>query len=193
MTDDTDDNIMERLRTQLTERCIEKVSRYAKKRCQLLARYGVRVDDLVQHLVCDAITDTALNIRGWNRTTPLTSHLRYVIHSRTSDLLTHARKFPASEVNDAIADPTTDIAVALMRADTTRKFLSALTQVANDNNDPLVAQLIDVYADGITQRARVAMALGISIQKYDATRKRLARLLTHVPDELRGQARQIVG
>lgn len=166
---------------------LDRVRRYAQKRCRMLSRAGVRVDGLADQLVSDALADTTTRKSHWPDERPLAIHLCGLIRGRTRAMALHARRFPTVDVPDVTAP--TDIEANTIRKDAVQKLITALRALATTRSDVLVVELLSAYANETTERRDVANALGISETHYDAVRNRLDRLIGKLPDDLQADAR----
>jgi len=106
-------------------------------------------------------------------------------------MVVHARRFPATVDASEVADAT-DIEAQTIRKDVACKVVSTLRSLATSRDDALLLRVLDVYADGATERRDVAAELGITERQYDNARDRLERLITRIPDELRTDAEDVM-
>lgn len=71
--------------------------------------------------------------------------------------------------------------------------LQAVITAADAKSDAEVALMVEMYQSGVTDRAGVAAALGLTLPQYDAARRRLDTICKHLPDALQAQVRLMLG
>ncbi len=69
----------------------------------------------------------------------------------------------------------------------------AVIAAANAKGDVEVALIVELYEGGVTDRADVAAALGLTLPQYDAARRRLDTICKRLPEALRAEVRLMIG
>jgi hypothetical protein len=193
---------------QATRDLIERLTRYARRRAQMIVRVGRKVDPLyARELVQDAIGDTLEGRRSWDpaRTT-LLAHLMGVVHSRSGHDLVRAATFRHRSLDDSADDNSVDgrpleaeashafarhagapeeliVSHARRAVDEIRRACSA------DRN---LFQLLDAFENGKVERRDVMEFTGMSAKTYDNARHRLFRLVAKLPAELHESAAELL-
>lgn len=178
-----------------------KVCAYTSQRVKVLAQAGYPVDpDLVERLVSDALTDTAIGKCRWDPARcALTTHLCGVIRGRTHKRILRNRKFRYLSTSshgggDRMFDEAVTLgeqesaAVAAMRTEATRRFLDALVSAAEKKGDADVLAILGAFRAGLEARAEVVEHLGMKRKQYDRARERMARLIQRLPEDVREDA-----
>ena len=159
---------------QLDADLIDRVEAYARKRCIMLARWGLSADP--EDLTQAAIESTISGGRTWSpERYSLYHHLCGVIGGRSVALLKHARKFRRErlglrgergdetdpiETAASLQIPSGNPQSAMLDADLAHRTVAELLSMAEANHDKQVIAIINAYAEGITERADVAAHLG---------------------------------
>ena len=145
----------------------------------------------------DAISDTATGVRTFNPNAVATStHIIGVVRNRVRDRLNRAniaRMAPLVEEGETggvpkLASPE-DAEKLVERLDLISRGLEALTKMAKENDDGEVLDLLAAFELGITGRADLAEATGMSVQGVTNAKKRLKRLVDKLPQQLRSDVK----
>ena len=192
---------MDAIEAALTHSVWQRVSAFARRRCQLLSKAGLPADP--EELTMSAISDTTLGEREWKPDQcALHVHLCGVIRSRTSAAIERSlrvRYVPVGGRSEGVADRVEEAVVAaaprqsnpeaeLIHGDLARQTVAALTALASESNDRQVLQILEAWGEGLIEREGVANHLGISIKKCKNARERLMRMADKLPEELRWEA-----
>ena len=173
-------------KAQATEDMMEDVYGYVARRATWIQhQQGRRSPGLIRELIQDALGDTFAGIVRWDPSRyPLALHLKMVIRSRLSHEYERAEQFMHSSLVDAdelearSLDPSFDAYVD--------EFAARLRHLAGD--DDAVLAILDAYLDGITERAKICRATGLTKANYHNAHRRLKRLAEHLPEHLRAAA-----
>lgn len=173
-----------------------KLKRFARMRANMVALAGRRVDEFyVEELVSDAIADTLAGVLAWHpERVSLDKHLVDAIGSRTRHDYVQALRRPHLSIDLGDAEPSllADVEAALAEtrteADTdlrsaTARALHEIRSVAVNDND--VLRLVDAYVAGVEKKTDVRLESGLSSKRYEASRKRLHRIVRDLPTEIR--------
>jgi hypothetical protein len=200
---------LDHLETVLTDKVMERAYRYARKRVELLARCGLPIEPgLAQHLLTDAVSDTALGDAFWDpERCELFVHLCGVIRFRTRDMLERAQKYrhepldkPSESMGgsgiEAEASASAhrgDAENATITVDLATQVSDLLYASAEMKADPIVRRILDAYGEGVTGRREVAERAGLSLKQFDAARNRLDRMVRKLPEQLAADAAESMG
>jgi len=190
---------IEAFEAQASTELYTRLKRFARARAGLVAYGGRVVDDFyVNELVQDALDDTFGGVLRWEpERGPLELFLIAAIHSRTRHDYAHAVNFPHERLDSGPSSRSTlaDTEVALAqrsgddgsrRGSATERVLDHLKEHAL--KDPDVLQLLALYGDTITKKADIMRAAGWNSKRYEATRKRMIRLVQQLPNDVRDAA-----
>ena len=173
------------------DRVLDMIVGYTRK---LLLRLGFSSEDAdVTELVWDAVSDTATGVRTYNpNAVAASTHIIGVVRNRVRDRLNReniARMVPLVEegkTGGVPKPPSTEDAEKLVeRRDLIRRGLEALTKMAKESDDGEVLDLLAAFELGITRRADLAEATGMSVQGVTNAKKRLERMVDKLPQQLR--------
>jgi hypothetical protein len=173
-----------------------KIKRFARMRANMVGLTGRRIDEFyVQELVGDAIADTLAGVLAWHpERVSLEKHLLDAIGSRTRHDYVQAQRRPHLSLDPGEAEPSlmADVEVALaesrheastdLRSVTARAIHEIRSVAANDND---VLRLVDAYVAGADKKMDVRQESGLSSKRYEASRKRLHRIVRDLPTEIR--------
>ena len=201
----TNEEFFENLQRSLTSEVLKKVLQYAVRRCEYLSCMGIATEpNLAEHLVADAISDTATGDRTWNpETCNLSTHLCGVIRSRTSDWVDRHKRNPHAQFEDAEINHSgassrnpPPAVTSITVGETAKAVLQTLWDMAQGDDgdaDEDVRLLLLAYIDGLEKRRQIIDEMEMTERQYDNARKRLHRLIARLPKALRDDARQIIG
>lgn len=179
----------------------QKLKRFARMRANMVAHAGRRIDELyVRELVQDAIEDTLEGILAWHpERVTLDKHLYDSIRSRTRHDYVQALNFPHHSFDAASASPSlmADVESSLhatgpatasadVRSAAERALTELRRQAANDTD---VLRLLDAYVAEAVKKVDVMRVSSLTSKRYEAARKRLQRLVLHLPTEVREAVR----
>ena len=181
---------------QLTGEMTASLRIYAKKRAEWIQRTTKRHDTyLARELYQDAVTDTWLGDVAWDPAkVPLELHLRRTIRSRSAARMEHLVQFPEDRVRKLKLDMETKMSSAMEvrqgTGPTLARFLDdvvgKLYELAGDDTE--VIQILDCFANDQIERREIMRATGLDRLTYHNARRRLVRLVEHLPNDLREQA-----
>lgn len=190
---------------QLSAKARRRVTAFARRRTQMIARAGEPVaNDEPSILVQDAITDTWIGVVpvSWgieaNPEQPeqpeqkIEIHLRKLIGRRTWSRLARARKRIRVAL-EVFADGAVDGGPVRLRADASLGRARLVRRLGGELReraigDPQMLTLLDAYQAGADTPREVMKLTGWSRQDFLNVRRRLDRMLATVPDELRTAA-----
>ena len=177
---------------QATQDMMDDVYGYVARRATWIEhQQGRRAPGLIREMIQDAIGDTFAGIVTWDPSRcSLALHLKSVIRSRLSHEFDRAEHF--EHVTDAAeADVHEVMAVNSATTDPifekyAEDFEAHLRGLAADDQPVLV--LIDTYLGGLTERAQICRATGMTKSVYHNAHRRLKRLADNLPEQLRSAA-----
>ncbi|MEO8548530.1 MAG: hypothetical protein ABI678_01085, partial [Kofleriaceae bacterium] len=141
----------------------------------------------------DAIDDTFAVVLAWDpaRVT-LERHLQAAIHSRTRHDYVHALHF-RKERNDLGKRSTlAEVETTLARtrgdpeAGATERVLAELRDLAV--KDPDVLEMLRLFGEQVIKKDEIVQETGWNTKRYQATRKRMLRLVEQIPSDVRAAA-----
>lgn len=181
---------------------------YAYKRVEMVSIAGVQVDDdYVNALVQDAIGDTASGRIRWRfERVSLANHLKDTIRLRTTRQIARAGKFrhhsieASADDGDADERPTEVEASLALRSGTEDRDDLAVSDVVAQVFDAIAVELHDdasalailgAYRLQLTERSEVLEHTGLGEDEYHNARRRFARAVLRLPEELRVAAAEV--
>lgn len=184
---------IEAFETQADDALYERVRRYARVRSRLVAYGGRVVDDLyIDELVQDAIDDTFAGVLAWDpaRVT-LERHLQAAIHSRTRHDYVHALNFRKERIDLGKRSTLADVETALQQSrgppeGSTDRVLANLRELAA--KDPDVIEMLRLFGEQVIKKEEIVSETGWNTKRYQATRKRMLRLVAQLPNDVREAA-----
>jgi hypothetical protein len=185
---------IEAFEAQANDALYERVRRYARVRSRLVAYGGRVVDDLyIDELVQDAIDDTFAGVLAWDpaRVT-LDRHLMGAIHSRTRHDYVHALNFRKERIDLGKRSTLAEVETALERtrgdpeAGATERALAELRGLAV--KDPDVIEMLRLFGEQVIKKDEIVRETGWNTKRYQATRKRMLRLVAQLPNDVREAA-----
>jgi hypothetical protein len=127
-------------------------------------------------------------VLGWDpaRVT-LERHLQCAIHSRTRHDYVHALRFrheridtrASHEVERALAHSERD----MEQRSSAERVLAELRTLAV--RDPDVIEMLRLFGDRLTKKEDIVQETGWNTKRYQATRKRMLRLVQQLPSDVR--------
>jgi hypothetical protein len=196
-------------RAQATAETFASALGYAYKRAEVVALAGVQVDDdYVNALVQDAIGDTASGRIRWRfDRVSLANHIKDTIRLRTTRQIARAGKFRHQSIeasaDDGEADerPTEVEASLALRSGSADRDDVAVSDVVVQVFDAISGQLVgdsaalailDAYRNQLTDRREVMEHTGFDEDQYHNARRRFARAVLKLPEELRSAAAEVM-
>lgn len=181
-------------KAQATQDMMDDVYGYVAKRATWIEhQQGRRAPGLIREMIQDALGDTFAGIVTWDPSRcSLALHLKSVIRSRLSHELERAEQFAHVGVDDA---PEVDVSAVMERSAKTtdpkldeyvEEFARRLRDLASD--DEAVLALLESYLSGVTERAQICRATGMTKAAYHNAHRRLKRLADKLPEHLRAAA-----
>jgi len=168
-----------------TPKVQKAVLNFARKRVTMMASAGIQIQaSHAEHIVADAVSDTAIGSLTWRRGVPFSTHLFAVVRSRTAKLVAHTQRFrcvpivpgkhPTFEEGKAIgslisASPYEKFADAELLQHY-RTFLECESALRKDD---VALDILRHYAQGYETRAEISRRVGIDLQTFDRARERL--------------------
>jgi len=173
-----------------------RVLKYAIRRVRMVADAGIPVaNDEPDIMVADAMTDTLTGVVTWDRQYPFSYHLCSVIRTRTSNQIKRATRrvhvsLEAAADHDAVLTlesrhggefPGPD---SLLESARVAHQLYGTIRKGSVQDAPLMA-LLDAYTTERSKPREVMELTGMTRAEFLNARRRLDRLLTRIPPELR--------
>ncbi|HET9989441.1 MAG TPA: hypothetical protein VFQ65_13010 [Kofleriaceae bacterium] len=184
---------IEAFEAQATEELYQRVKRYARVRARLVAHAGRPIDELYSNdLVQDAIGDTFDGVLAWDpERVTLERHLQCAIHSRTRHEYVHALRFRQERIDLGARKTLAEVETTLARArgepeDASDRVLAELHQLAV--RDPDVIEMLRLFGEQVIKKDDIVRATGWNTKRYQATRKRMLRLVQQLPNDVREAA-----
>jgi len=184
---------IEAFEAQATEELYQRVKRYARVRARLVAYAGRPIDELyINDLVQDAIGDTFDGVLAWDpERVTLERHLQCAIHSRTRHDYVHALRFRQERIDTGSRKTLAEVETTLARArgepeDASDRVLAELHQLAV--RDPDVIEMLRLFGAQVIKKDDIVRATGWNTKRYQATRKRMLRLVQQLPNDVREAA-----
>ena len=179
---------------QATDDMMDDVYCYVAKRATWIEhRQGRRTPGLIREMIQDALGDTFAGIVTWDPSRcSLALHLKTVIRSRLSHELDRAEQFEHINAADASEAEIHDVLDADSKTtdpkleEYVEEFEKRLRLLAAD--DHAVLTLLDAYLAGLTERAPICRATGMTKLTYHNAHRRLKRLADNLPEHLRASA-----
>jgi len=179
---------------QLTGEMVASVMIYAKKRAEWIQRITKRHDNyLARELYQDAVTDTWLGDVKWHPAkVPLELHLKRTIRSRSAARVEHLVQFPEDRVRTLKLEMETKMSDAMEVGQATDltsyvdDVVAQLYELAGDDTE--VVQILDCFANDQIERRDIMRVTGLDRLAYHIARRRLVRLVEHLPNDLRERA-----
>jgi len=181
-------------KAQATQDMMDDVYGYVAKRATWIEhQQGRRTPGLIREMIQDALGDTFAGIVTWDPSRcPLALHLKSVIRSRLSHEFERAEQFAHVGVDDASEVELSEVMGA--PGSTTdgkleeyvEEFERRLRELARDD-EPVLA-LLDNYLAGVSERAQICRATGMTKAAYHNAHRRLKRLADNLPEHLRAAA-----
>jgi hypothetical protein len=179
-------------RAQATPEMIDDVVAYTASHASCVAYLnGRRTPATVFEMVQDSLGDTFAGVVTWHPDRcSLGMHLKSVIRSRLShefERAEHLKHVSLPDVGDRRATEAIAIDAAPSATGRKNRFAEEFTErlrALADGDEP-VLQLIECYCDGITERRKVCRATGMTTTTFHNADRRLQRLVTNLPEELR--------
>jgi hypothetical protein len=184
---------IEAFEAQATDELYQRVKRYARVRARLVAYGGRVVDELyINDLVQDAIGDTFDGVLAWDpERVTLERHLQCAIHSRTRHDYVHALRFRQERIDTGARKTLAEVEVTLARTrgdpdDSGERVIAELHQLAA--RDPDVIEMLRLFGDQVIKKDDIVRETGWNTKRYQATRKRMLRLVQQLPNDVREAA-----
>lgn len=185
---------MDAFESQLGERAISAMVRFASRRLRGVAKLGGVVDALTpRELVLDILEDVFAGTIAWS---PANESLRDIVErtikSRTYHLRKHAKQFQRTPLDTSTEGGTVAMVEQLTLAPTGQaiesrqlatRVLHELHAMADEDAD--IQRLLAAYEQGAQHKSDVLELTGMAARTYDRTRKRLNRLVVRISPELR--------
>jgi len=184
---------IEAFEAQATDDLYLRLKRYARARARLVAHAGRAIDDqYANDLVQDAIGDTFDGVLAWDpERVTLERHLQCAIHSRTRHDYVHAIRFRQERIDLGHKKTLAEVETTLARArgepeDTGARVLAELSQLAV--RDPDVIEMLRLFGEQVIKKDDIVRETGWNTKRYQATRKRMLRLVQQLPNDVREAA-----
>ncbi|HEY6040090.1 MAG TPA: hypothetical protein VIV58_37665 [Kofleriaceae bacterium] len=187
---------IEAFEAQATEDLYLRLKRYARARARLVAHAGRPIDQqYTNDLVQDAIGDTFDGVLAWDpERVTLERHLQCAIHSRTRHDYVHAIRFRQERIDPGAQGgrkTLAEVETTLARArgepeDAGARVLAELSQLAA--RDPDVIEMLRLFGDQVIKKEDIVRETGWNTKRYQATRKRMLRLVQQLPNDVREAA-----
>lgn len=187
---------IEAFEAQATEDLYLRLKRYARARARLVAHAGRPIDQqYTNDLVQDAIGDTFDGVLAWDpERVTLERHLQCAIHSRTRHDYVHAIRFRQERIDPGaqggrktLAEVETTLARARGEPEAAgARVLAELGQLAA--RDPDVIEMLRLFGDQVIKKEDIVRETGWNTKRYQATRKRMLRLVQQLPNDVREAA-----
>jgi len=184
---------IEAFEAQATEDLYLRIKRYARARARLVAHAGRPIDEqYTNDLVQDAIGDTFDGVLAWDpERVTLERHLQCAIHSRTRHDYVHAIRFRQERIDLGAKKTLAEVETTLARArgepeDAGARVLAALHQLAA--RDPDVIEMLRLFGEQVIKKEDIVRETGWNTKRYQATRKRMLRLVQQLPNDVREAA-----
>ena len=184
---------IEAFEAQATDDLYLRVKRYARARARLVAHAGRAIDDqYANDLVQDAIGDTFDGVLAWDpERVTLERHLQCAIHSRTRHEYVHAIRFRQERIDLGGKKTLAEVETTLARArgepeDTGARVLAELRRLAV--RDPDVIEMLRLFGEQVIKKDDIVRETGWNTKRYQATRKRMLRLVQQLPNDVREAA-----
>lgn len=178
---------------QANEALYERVRRYARVRSRLVSYGGRLVDDLyIDELVQDAIDDTLDGVIAWDPARcDLARHLMMAIHSRTRHDYVHALNFRKERIDLGKRSTLAEVETTLAQRtrgdpDASERVLDELRELAV--KDPDVIEMLRLFGEQVIKKEEIVRETGWNTKRYQATRKRMLRLVAQLPNDVREAA-----
>ena len=165
--------------SQLTERLVDRVRRFARVRALNVAAAGRKVDDYyVLELVQDAIGDTWLGRLTWEPDrVSLESHLLRAIQCRTRHHRQQAAAFPHDTFEDVEkGSAATDVALYA------KEVLSQIAERLGTDVD--ARRVLEAMCAGARTKADIIELANMSASTYHAAQVRLRRFIRGLTNEM---------
>jgi len=181
-------------KAQATQDMMDDVYGYVAKRATWIQHQaGRRSPGLIGELIHDALSDTFAGVVTWDPSRcSLALHLKSVIRSRLSHEFERAEQFEHLDVADASEIELHEALEAEAKTgnpnleDYVEEFEKRLRVLADDDEAVLV--LLETYLAGVTERAQVCRATGMTKATYHNAHRRFKRLADNLPEHLRAAA-----
>ena len=184
---------IEAFEAQATDDLYLRLKRYARARARLVAHAGRPIDaQYANDLVQDAIGDTFDGLLAWDpERVTLERHLQCAIHSRTRHDYVHAIRFRQERIDLGGRKVLTEVETTLARArgepeETGARVLAELSQLAV--RDPDVIEMLRLFGEQVIKKDDIVRETGWNTKRYQATRKRMLRLVQQLPNDVREAA-----
>ena len=181
-------------KAQATQDMMDDVYGYVARRATWIEhQQGRRTPGLIREMIQDALGDTFAGIVAWDPSRcSLALHLKSVIRSRLSHELERAEQFAHVGVHDASEVEVSDVMERSAKTTNPKldeyveEFERRLRELAADD-EPVLA-LLESYLAGVSERAQICRATGMTKAAYHNAHRRLKRLADNLPEHLRAAA-----
>lgn len=189
---------------QATDALIDEACRYAAARVPMVRGAGRATPHFYhRELVNDALGDTWAGTVTWDPAkVPLVDHVCQLVKTRTIREVRRSRRLPHDSI-EATTDPAWkrklerslviasqgDISPILL-AGLVQRVVGGLRRLASKDSE--AREMLGCWEDGVVERDEVMARTGWDEATYQATRKRLLRLVEELPARLRQIANDIL-
>ena len=190
---------------QATEEAMASVYTYAASLARMIENATRRRDPLIaREMVLDAMADTFAGVVTWDPDrAPLAAHLCRVLRSRTSHELERTKNFVHVSLDDRDSPSHRSLETATSEAMEANEAVEEHACAARARDvvagirrlaaaDPPVLQLLDAFEQGATERHDIMQVTGMTSGTYHNARRRLVRLASKLPDDVRDAVAQVM-